>query len=453
MIATINPYTNCLIEKFEPLTDGELEQKILTASAEQKEWNNTLITDRIKLFQNLSVLLREQKKSLAKLATLEMGKLLREAELEIEKSAACIDYYIKNCEQYLKDEEIEIDYGKAILVKEPIGVVLAVMPWNFPFWQVFRFAIPALLAGNVALLKHASNVPQCSLAIEKLFVGAGFPDGVFQSLLIEAADVGKVIQHEMVSAVTLTGSEKAGAEVASLAGLHIKKAVLELGGSDAFVVMPDADLKKTVTTAVKSRIINCGQSCIAAKRFIVHQSVTESFASEMMKQFSAFKNGDPLLDETTLSPMAKEELIFELERQISESVKLGAKILFGGKRIERAGCFFEPTILTNVNEKMPVFTEETFGPLAAIISFETVEEAINLANNSRYGLGGSVWTRNETEGLRIAKRIKSGSVYVNQLMKSDIRLPFGGTKKSGFGKELSKMGFMEWVNTKSVVIA
>ena len=453
MIATINPYTNNTEKIFQPISSAEIQIKVQKANEAFVNWKNTTREQRIELFENLITILQKRKRELAILISTEMGKLIAEAVTEIDKSITNFRYYIGNSEMFLQDEPVELEYGKGLLIKEPVGIILAVMPWNFPFWQVYRFAAPALLAGNVALLKHASNVPQCSLMIEQIFIDAGFPAGVFQSLLIEAKQVDEVIENDLIKAVTLTGSEKAGAHVASKAASQIKKAVLELGGSDAFVVMEDADMKKAISTAVKSRLINCGQSCIAAKRFIVHEKVSEAFCKGLKDAFTNYQLGNPLDTSTTLAPLAKKELVDDLEKQISISVKMGAKILCGGKRLNVSGNYFEPTIVIDVKPDMPVFNEETFGPIAAIVTFKTNDEAVDLANNTRFGLGGSVWTENREQGLMLAKKINSGSVYVNHLMKSDSRLPFGGINKSGFGKELSQFGFNEWMNIKSVVIA
>lgn len=453
MIATINPFTGKTEKTFNALNSVEIGEKINLAATTFENWKQTTREQRIDLFENLITHLQKNKRELAALISTEMGKLIAEAVTEIDKSITNFRYYMGNSEYLLQEQAVQLEYGKAILVKEPVGVILAVMPWNFPLWQVFRFATPALLAGNVALLKHASNVPQCALMIEQLFLEAGFPAGAFQTLLIEANQVEEVLQNDIVKAVTLTGSEKAGAHVASVAASQIKKAVLELGGSDAFVVMDDADMKKTIDVAVKSRMINCGQSCIAAKRFIVHENVADEFAKGLQQAIGKMKPGNPLDISTTLAPLAKPELVNDAERQVNESIKMGAKLLCGGKRIAGDGYFFEATLLTDVATAMPVFAEETFGPIAAIITFKTDEEAVALANNTRFGLGGSVWTQDRERGLNLARQIHSGSVYVNHLMKSDSRLPFGGINKSGFGKELSEYGFNEWVNIKSVVIA
>lgn len=449
MIASINPYSGEKLKEYSPISTKEISEKIIYADKAFLLWKKTSFEERKKLMLNLSAQLLANKEEHSKLITLEMGKLFIESGLEIEKCARMCKYYAEHAEKFLADEIIETDAEKSYISYEPIGVVLSIMPWNFPFWQVLRFAVPALMAGNVCLLKHASNVPQCALKIEELVIAAGFPATVFQTLLIEASEVESIIANSIVKAVTLTGSEKAGSHVASVAGKHIKKSVLELGGSDPFIVFDDANIKVAVINAVKSRLGNDGQSCIAAKRFIVSEKVIDEFTQQLKEKFLQLKKGNPLDKEIQIGVMAREDLAIELENQLNKSIALGAKLICGGNR-EKA--FFEPTILSNVKPSMPAFDEELFGPIAPIISFSTEEEAIALANNSSFGLGGSIWIGDKLKGMKIAKQIESGSVYINTLMKSDQRLPFGGTKKSGYGRELGKHGIHEFVNVKSVVV-
>lgn len=449
MIASINPYSGEKTKEYAPISTKEISEKIIIADKAFLLWKKTSFEERKKLMLNLADELLSHKEEHSKLITLEMGKLFIESSLEIEKCARMCKYYAENAEKFLADEIMETEAEKSYISYEPIGVVLSIMPWNFPYWQVLRFAVPALMAGNVCLLKHASNVPQCALMIEELFIAAGFPPTVFQTLLIDASEVESIISNPIVKAVTITGSEKAGSHVASVAGKHIKKSVLELGGSDPFIVFDNANIKVAVTNAVKSRLGNDGQSCIAAKRFIVSEKVIDEFTQQLKEKFQQLKKGNPFDKETQIGVMAREDLAIELEKQMNKSIALGAKLICGGKRDK---AFFEPTILTNVKPGMPAFDEELFGPVAPIIPFSTEEEAIELANNSSFGLGGSIWIGDKLMGIKIAKQIESGSVYINTLMKSDQRLPFGGTKKSGFGRELGRHGIHEFVNVKSVMV-
>ncbi len=449
MIASINPYSGELLKEFSPISTKEISVKISDADKAYHNWKATSFSERKKLMLQFADRLLANKKENSELITLEMGKLISESGLEIEKCARMCKYYLENAETFLADEIIETDAVKSFVRYEPLGVVLSVMPWNFPFWQVLRFAVPALMAGNVCLLKHASNVPQCALKLEEIFIESGFPAHVFQTLLIEAKDVEQVIANPIVKAVTLTGSEKAGSNVASIAGMHIKKSVLELGGSDPFIVLEDADINVAVENAAKSRLGNDGQSCIAAKRFIISEKIIEEFTAKLKLKFQNYKKGNPLNESTEIGVMAREDLAIDLEIQMNKSISLGAKLICGGKR-EKA--FFEPTILAGVTPGMPAFDEELFGPIAPIISFSTEEEAIRLANNSEFGLGGSVWTADKERGIKLAAQVESGSVYVNMLMKSDQRMPFGGIKKSGYGRELGLHGIHEFVNVKSVMV-
>ena len=423
-------------------------QKIELAQNCFNNWKQTSFTHRAELLKSVANQLRINKSTYASIISEEMGKIYKESEAEIEKCALVCDYYAQNGANFLKDEFIESDASQSFISYEPLGVVLAVMPWNFPFWQVFRFAAPAIMAGNTALLKHASNVPKCALAIESIFKEASAPKGLFQTLLINAKAVKSVIEHPLVKAVTLTGSEFAGSKVAETAGGQIKKQVLELGGSDAFIVLADANLKKAADIGVLSRFLNCGQSCIAAKRFIVVEEIAEQFL-ELFKQktLSLKQSINPLDEGIDIGPMARIDLAEELEQQLNQSIKLGAKLICGGKR---DGALFEPTIITNVKKGMPAYHQEMFGPVAAFIVVKDVKEALKIANDSDFGLGGSVWTENKALGLEVAKKIETGAVFVNGLVKSDPRLPFGGIKRSGYGRELSYLGIREFTNQKTI---
>ncbi len=384
--------------------------------------------------------------------TLEMGKPLRAAIQEAEKCAAGCRYYAENGTRFLADDASRQAGASAIVRYEPLGPVLAVMPWNFPFWQVFRFAAPALMAGNVGLLKHASNVPQCALAIEYIFRRAGFPEGVFQTLLIGSDRIERVINDPRICAVTLTGSVGAGSSVAAAAGKAIKKSVLELGGSDPFIVMPSAELDTAVKTAVQARTINNGQSCIAAKRFIAHRAIADEFERRFVERMAALKVGDPLDETTDIGPLATEEVLLSLAGQVRRTVEMGGRLLLGGKRVKRPGFFFEPTVLSDLPSESPACREEMFGPVAALFRANSIEEAIRIANDTEFGLGSCIWTNDETERDLYIDQIQAGLAFVNGMVASDPRLPFGGIKRSGYGRELSHHGILEFVNVKTVVI-
>jgi succinate-semialdehyde dehydrogenase/glutarate-semialdehyde dehydrogenase len=382
-----------------------------------------------------------------------MGKPLKAAVEEAAKSAWGCRYYAEHAERFLADEEVKTTASRSYVTWQPIGPVLAIMPWNFPFWQVFRFAAPALMAGNVGLLKHASNVPQCALAIEDIFRRAGFPEGVFQALLIETDRVRSVIEDRRVAAVTLTGSNTAGSQVASAAGKVFKKTVLELGGSDPFIVMPDADLPTAIATAVKARIVNNGQSCIAAKRFIVHEAVADEFERGFVAGMAGLTVGDPMDGKTDIGPLATEGQLRTIADQVDRAVRAGARVLTGGRKLEHRGWYYAPTVLAGITPESPVFREEVFGPVALLFRVRSSEEAIRLANDSPFGLGASVWTRSQAERERFAREIESGMVFVNAMVASDPRVPFGGVKESGYGRELSPLGIREFVNAKTVWVA
>src|SRR6059058_6175260 len=452
-IASINPATGEKVKEFAPFDDAEIEKRLKGAENASRKYRRTAFSQRSELLEATAELLLQEKERLAEIITLEMGKLFQASVEEILKCARACRFYAENAERFLEDEPAQTDAARSYVRYEPLGPVLAIMPWNFPLWQVFRFATPALMAGNVGLLKHASNVPQCALAIEQILCRAGFDDGVFQTLLIEPEQVEKIIVDPRVKAVTLTGSEKAGSAVASTAGRAIKKSVLELGGSDAFIVMPSADFEQALTTAVKARTINTGQSCIAAKRFFVADQLYNDFLDGFVERMRALKIGDPLDDATEIGPLATEQILNGVHEQVQKSIAAGAKLLTGGNRIAGAGFFYEPTVLVDVPREVPVFREEVFGPVAAVFRVRDAEEAIDLANDHRYGLAASAWTNDPIEQELFASELESGMVFINAMSASDPRLPFGGVKRSGFGRELGASGIREFMNAKTIWIA
>ncbi len=452
-IATINPTTGETLRTFTPLDDAGIEAKL-------ENTERAFAVNRARSFDERAIRMRRaadvldrRKDEFGRLLTIEMGKPIKAAVAEVQKCAVNCRYYAENAAAFLRDEHVKTSAKESFIRYEPIGAVLAVMPWNFPFWQVFRFASPALMAGNVALLKHASNVPQSALAIEEIFREAGFADHEFQTLLIGSAQVKKVLEDERVRAATLTGSEPAGASVASIAAKRIKKAVLELGGSDPFIVMPSADLHEAVKVAVQARVINNGQSCIAAKRFIVHEQIADTFEEKFVAGMEKLKIGDPLDESVDIGPLAMQQIVEDLDAQVQASVAAGAKLLTGGTRIEGRGYFYTPTVLTDIPPKAPVYAEETFGPVASIFRARDAADAIRIANSTKFGLGSSVWTRDHAEMHRFVSGIESGQVFVNAMVASDSRVPFGGVKHSGFGRELGVYGIREFVNVKTVWIA
>lgn len=448
MFQSIHPYDQSVIEEFQVLDHTTLHKKLDLAAKAYQSWRKESFTSRADRFNKLAQLIRQNRDMYARMISLEMGKVFHEAQPEIDRCANTCEFYANHAAQFLRDQEFVTEARKSIVAWQPIGAVLAIMPWNFPFWQVLRFAIPAIMAGNVALLKHAPNVSRASLTIESLFREAGFPEGVFQSLLVEVDAVKGIIESDVVQAVTLTGSEYAGSQVASIAGGNIKKSVLELGGSDPFIVLPDADLAAAVATATRSRMQNAGQSCICAKRFIVLEQVKEKFVEAFRQNILSLRQGNPLEPGITTGPMARLDLAEKLEKQMRDSMKAGAILLTGG---ERSGCNFTPALLDNVLPGMPAFDQETFGPLACITTVKTEAEAIAYANNTRYGLGASIWSQDVEKATVLAREISSGSVFINALVKSDMRLPFGGVKKSGYGRELSELGIKEFMNAKTIV--
>jgi succinate-semialdehyde dehydrogenase/glutarate-semialdehyde dehydrogenase len=447
---TLNPATGEVLQVFDTWGNEQLETAISQVAEATPNWQVTVLAERCSLLLRVAEVLREQKEEMARLVSLEMGKLINESRAEVEKCALGCEYYAEQVPQFLADEIIETDAGRSLVAYQPLGTILAIMPWNFPLWQVFRFMAPALAAGNTALLKHASNVPQCALAVERILKQAGCPEGVFRTLMIDAATVASVIADPRVQAVTLTGSELAGRKVAACAGEHLKKSVLELGGSDAFVILADADLELTIEQAVASRYLNAGQSCIAAKRFIVVDAIADEFVSRFTKAVEALKPGNPMDTQTTLAPLARTDLRDELHRQVEDSVKAGATVVTGGKPINGPGAFYQATILDNVGSGMPAYAEEMFGPVAAVIRVRDEAQALAVANDSRFGLGGSVWTQDTVKGEQFVRRMQCGSAFVNGMVKSDPRLPFGGIKASGYGRELSHHGIREFVNVKTV---
>ncbi|WP_313113680.1 NAD-dependent succinate-semialdehyde dehydrogenase [Aequorivita sediminis] len=444
-----NPYNGDELNSYKNHSKKEVLEIIDNADKRFYSWREVPFNKRQKLMLAAAAEMRSNKHEYAEMMTLEMGKPISQAEAEVEKCAWVCEYYAENAENHLQNKVIKTDAYKSYVSYEPLGVVLAVMPWNYPFWQVFRFAAPALMAGNICVLKHASNVFGCALNIEKIFSRAGFPDNCFTTLLIGSDAVEKIIENKKVKAVTLTGSGPAGSSVASLAGKNIKKTVLELGGSNALVVMKDCDIEKTLETCVQARFQNTGQSCIAGKRLIVDESIAEEFVEKLVVKVKELKSGDPLDKETYIGTLAREDLAKDIEKQVNDSIKAGAKLVVGGKR---KGAYFEPTVLTNVTENMAVFKEETFGPALSVTTFKTIEEAIDLSNNSRFGLGVSLFTENIEAAEKIIHKFDEGAVFINELVKSDPRLPFGGIKESGYGRELSADGIKEFVNRKTVYI-
>jgi succinate-semialdehyde dehydrogenase/glutarate-semialdehyde dehydrogenase len=452
-IATANPATGQTVRTFDPLTAEQLDARLQCAADAYLRHRRTTFAERARLMLRAAEILESEKEALSRIMVSEMGKTLKSAVEEAAKSAWGCRYYAENAERFLADEVIPTTASRSFVTFQPLGPVLAIMPWNFPFWQVFRFAAPALMAGNVGLLKHASNVPQCALAIEDIFRRAGFAEGVFQTLLIETEQVKSVIEDRRVAAVTLTGSNTAGSQVASAAGKAIKPTVLELGGSDPFIVMPGADLDAAVQTAVKARVVNNGQSCIAAKRFIVAEAVADEFERRFVAGMEALVVGDPMDPKTDVGPLATEAQLRTISGQVDGSVKAGARILTGGRRLDRPGWYYAPTVLTGVTPDSPAYYEEVFGPVALLFRVKGIDDAIRLANDSPFGLAASAWTRDDAERARFIAEIEAGMVFINAMVASDPRVPFGGVKESGFGRELGHYGIREFVNIKTVWVA
>ncbi len=447
---SLNPATNQLLQTHASWDEQRLAQALEKAHRAQQAWAQTPFSQRAEVLRNAAMQLRAQRDPFATLITLEMGKPLREARAEVEKCTTVCDYYALHAEEFMRAEPVASDAGKSYVAYYPLGVVLAVMPWNFPFWQAFRAAAPALMAGNALLLKHAPNVPQCALAIEAIFRECGLPDGVFTNLMIEVEQVAETIASPHVHAVTLTGSEAAGRKVAACAGQHLKKCVLELGGSDPFIVLHDADLELTVNMAMASRFNNCGQSCIAAKRFIVVPQIADEFLRELKTRVEALRLGDPLIESTQIGPMARLDLRDTLHQQVSDSIAQGAVAVTGCKPVEREGFFYQPSILDQVTADTRAWHEELFGPVATVIRAASEADALRIANETRFGLGSSIWSKGTARAEQLAAHIQAGSTFINGMVKSDPRLPFGGVKASGYGRELSRLGMHEFVNAKTV---
>jgi succinate-semialdehyde dehydrogenase/glutarate-semialdehyde dehydrogenase len=453
MIASVNPATGETLQTFESLNAAQIEEKLARADAAYRAYRHTSFADRARWLTAAAQILESEADAFGRIMTIEMGKPIDAARAEAQKCALGCRYYAEHGERLLADEPLDAGPGRSFIRYQPIGPVLAVMPWNFPFWQVFRFAAPALMAGNVGLLKHASNVPQCAVAIEDVIRRAGFPPDVFQTLLIGATAVERLLDDERIKAASLTGSEPAGAQVASQAGRRIKKTVLELGGSDPFIVTAHADLHHAALWAVQARCINNGQSCIAAKRFIVEDAIAPEFERHFVAGMRGVRVGDPMDPSTQLGPLATPAILEDLERQVRESVARGARLLTGGQRADRPGNFFEPTVLADPPKDSPAYTQELFGPVAVLMRYHGIEDAIRLANDTEFGLGASVWTSDAEEQRRFVDEIESGMVFVNAMVASDPRLPFGGVKHSGYGRELSAYGIREFVNVKTVKVA
>ena len=452
-IATTNPATGEVLKTFPALTDAEIESKLQLAVKTFKAERKTPFSVRAERMVKAAKIVERDKDKLAHLATLEMGKPLKQALAEVVKCTTACNFYAENAEKIMADEVVEIGAKKTFVRYLPLGPILAVMPWNFPYWQVFRFAAPALMAGNVGLLKHASNVPQCALAIEQIFLEAGFPEGAFQTLLIGSAQVDALLNDPRIKAATLTGSEQAGIQVGIGAAKRIKKVVLELGGSDPFIIMPSADLNSVIDNAVFGRIQNNGQSCIAAKRFIVAEPVADEFQRRFVERMANLRIGDPFDEKTELGPLSTPDGVKDLDRDVQATIKAGAKVLTGGHALNRPGNFYAPTVLTNIPKNSPAYGEEFFGPVASLFRVKNIDEAIQLANDVRFGLGASIWTNDEAERERFINEIEAGMVFINKIVVSDPRIPFGGVKASGHGRELSAVGMREFLNAKTVWVA
>lgn len=452
-ISSINPTTGELAKRFKPHSNAEIGSALDRAASAFEKYRRTSFASRVAKLQRAAEILEKDREQFARIITGEMGKLFRGSIEEIEKCARGCRYYAEHGEKFLTEQSVSSDAARSLIRYEPLGIIFAIMPWNFPFWQVFRFAAPALMAGNVGLLKHASNVPQCALAIENIFRDAGFEDGVFQTLLIENEAVEKVIRDPRVKAVTLTGSERAGSAVASAAGRELKKSVLELGGSDPFIVMPSAKLEDALSTGVKSRMVNSGQSCIAAKRFIIADAIYDKYVPQFVEKMKSLKSGDPMAETTDVAPLSSENILRGVDEQVQKSVAAGAKILCGGKRAAGTGYFYEPTVLADVPKNAPAYREEVFGPVALFFRARDREEAVAIANDSTFGLGASIWTNDTAEQEFFSRELENGMVFVNAMVASDPRLPFGGVKRSGYGRELGAEGIREFTNIKTIWIS
>lgn len=451
-MVSINPATGEINREFELYSEEMINEAVRKSRTAFSEWKNLDISDRAEYLTNAAKVLRRRKKELGEIITIEMGKPIKESIPEVEKCAWGLDYFAENAERFLEPEIVETDAKKAYVSFEPRGTILCIMPWNFPFWQALRFAAPALSGGNVVLLKHSSYVPLCALELEKVFLESGFPEGVFQTLLIDGSTASSLIKRKEIDAVSLTGSVSAGQNVAEVCGQNMKKFVLELGGSDPFIVLADADIEKAAKVGVASRFLDAGQSCIAAKRFIVEESIVEVFTSKFVEHASNLKVGDPMDPDTDIGPLVRKEQIELLEEQVKDALSKGARALLEGGRLQGNGFFYSPIVLSDVTQEMKVLKEETFGPVAPVVPVKDESSAIKVANESELGLGASIWSEDRDNAIRLAKEIEAGVVVVNSLVKSDPRLPFGGVKKSGIGRELSRFGLYEFMNIKSVSV-
>jgi succinate-semialdehyde dehydrogenase/glutarate-semialdehyde dehydrogenase len=452
-IKTINPYNNKEIKSFEEFSEEAVEKKIAQADKTYQKWKTIAIKQRAELLMNVASLFRKRKEELAKLITLEMGKLIAQSEAEVEMCASVYEYYAKNAADFLEDKPIEIKDGKAFVRYTPIGIILAVEPWNYPYNQVARVAAPNIMTGNVIMVKHASNVPQCAAAIEEIFREAGAEDGIYTNLFLSSSRIAKLAEDPRIVGLSLTGSEKAGASLAEAAGKNLKKSVLELGGSDPFIILEDADLEKAVKNAVKGRFGNMGQACTSSKRIIAVGKIADEFLEKFKEKVTGLKVGDPMERDTEVGPLSSEEAAQKIEKQVNDTVKSGAKVVLGGKRIDREGAFYEPTILTDIKPGMVAYHEEIFGPVASFYKVKDEKEAIALANDSTFGLGGSVFSENIDRAVEVASQIETGMVFINEHVASRPDLPFGGTKRSGYGRELSELGIEEFVNKKLIRIS
>ncbi len=449
-IQSINPYTLEKLKSFEEMNESEIEKAIAKADETYQKWKFTSFEERAKVLNKVASIIKEKKSELSKLITLEMGKLISQAEYEIDYAVSIFEYYAKNAKDFLADEPLKVETGEAFIRKSPIGVLLGVEPWNFPFYQVARFAAPNIMIGNTILLKHASNVPQCAKAIEDIFKEANAPEGLYTNLFLSGSKISKLIDDKRIQGASLTGSEKAGASLAEAAGKNIKKSVLELGGSDPFIVLEDADIDRATDLAIYGRTVNNGQSCVASKRFIVVEKVADEFLSKFKAKMSALKLGDPMDKETQLGPLSSEDALETILKQVEKAVSQGAKIEVGGKKADLKGNFMEATIISNITPEMDLYKEELFGPVASFYKVKNEEEAIKLANATDFGLGGSVFSKNIERAKNVANQIDSGMVFINHPTKSSTDIPFGGTKRSGYGRELSALGIDEFVNKKLI---
>jgi succinate-semialdehyde dehydrogenase/glutarate-semialdehyde dehydrogenase len=451
MIKSINPATEKEIQSYSEMGKDEINRIIISADKSFEQWKRTSFSQRADKMRSAGVILRKKKETLSILMTVEMGKPIVQSRSEIDKCAMVCDYFAENAERFLQDEKVETEAANSFITYQPLGVILAIMPWNFPFWQVFRFAAPNLMAGNAGVLKHSSNVTGCGLAIEEIFKEAGFPENLFRTIVVTSKDVEEIIKHDKIKAITLTGSTEAGKSVARTAGSVLKKSVLELGGSDPYIILEDAELERAAEICVNSRLINSGQSCIAAKRFIIVNQVYNKFEELFVDKMRTKIMGDPMKEETNIGPQARHDLREELHEQVIKSVKLGAKVLTGGNIPEGKGAFYPPTVLVNIQSEMPAYKEELFGPVASLIKAKDETDAIRIANDTMFGLGAAVFTQNTVRGERIAREeLNAGNCFVNDSVKSDPRLPFGGVKESGYGRELSEIGIKEFMNIKTV---